>query len=205
MNVTINKLLHADYRARFFFSLHELKRFILHWFFTIIHRLESRMMGVRIGQNVSFNGHITLDRFKYSVICIGDNCVFNSSNAFNSRGVIRCMLQTRTDFAKIIIGNNCGFSGVTIVCGKEVKIGNNVMIGANTKIGDTDDHKDITMTEDKPVTIEDNVFIGMECIIMKGVTIGRNAIIGAGSVVTKDIPANTVCAGVPCKVIRSRA
>lgn len=54
----------------------------------------------------------------------------------------------------------------------------------------------------KPVVIEDNVWIGINVIILKGVTIGRNSFIGAGSVVTKDIPANVVAVGSPCKPVR---
>lgn len=53
-----------------------------------------------------------------------------------------------------------------------------------------------------PITIEDNVWIGGNTTVLPGVTIGRNCVIGAGSVVTKDIPQNTVAAGNPCKVIR---
>lgn len=53
-----------------------------------------------------------------------------------------------------------------------------------------------------PIVIEDNVWIGAGVHIMGGVTIGRNSVIGAGSVVTKDVPGNVIAAGVPCKVIR---
>ena len=53
-----------------------------------------------------------------------------------------------------------------------------------------------------PVVIEDNVFIGARCIILKGVTIGENSVVGAGSVVTKSIPANEIWAGNPAKFIR---
>ena len=54
----------------------------------------------------------------------------------------------------------------------------------------------------RPIVIEDNVWIGAGVHIMGGVTIGRNSVIGAGSVVTKDVPENVIAAGVPCKVIR---
>lgn len=84
---------------------------------------------------------------------------------------------------------------------KEIVIGDHVMVGANTCIGDRDDHPERLGTSPQPVHIGNNVFIGMHCIVMKGVTIGDNSIIGAGSIVTKDIPANCIAAGVPCKVI----
>lgn len=104
--------------------------------------------------------------------------------------------------ASIIIGDNCGFSAVSIIAAKEVVIGNHVMVGANTSIADWDDHTERLGTQPKPIRIGDNVFVGMNSLIMKGVTIGENSIIGAGSIVTKDIPANVVAAGSPCKVIR---
>jgi acetyltransferase-like isoleucine patch superfamily enzyme len=52
-----------------------------------------------------------------------------------------------------------------------------------------------------PVTIEDDVFIGMNCLILKGVTLGRGSVIGAGSVVTKDVPPHTMVAGNPVRFI----
>lgn len=55
----------------------------------------------------------------------------------------------------------------------------------------------------KPITVGNNVFIGVQTIILPGVTIGDNVIIGAGSVVTKDIPSDSVACGVPCKVVKS--
>jgi len=200
--LSIHKLFHADYSARFFTFLHDLKRSVMHYFYTYFFRVIACMMGVKCGKNVSFNGHITIERFKYSKIIIGDGCIFNSHSAFNRRGIRNCILQTRTDYAEISIGKGSGMSGVSIIATNKVCIGDNVFIGANSQIADTDGHNEILHSEDKPIHIEDNVFIGMNCMILKGVTIGKNAIIGAGSVVTKDIPQNAVAAGVPCRVIR---
>lgn len=188
--------------SRIIRTFHDIKRNIIHIICTIWYKLSASIAGVEYGPGVSFNGRMIIDRFKYSTIRIGYNTTFNSCSLFNPRGIKHCILHTATDFAKIEIGNNCGFSGVSIVCWKSVKIGNNVMVGADTCIGDTDDHPERLGTEPAPVEIKDNVFIGMHCLILKGVTIGENSIIGAGSVVTKDIPANCVAAGVPCKVIR---
>ena len=56
----------------------------------------------------------------------------------------------------------------------------------------------------KPIVIEENAWIGMNCIILKGVRIGRNSIIAAGSVVTKDVPDNCIAGGVPCKFIKDK-
>lgn len=200
--MSLKKLFAADYQARIFDVLHSLTRFLLHIVYTIIYRIEAKMIGVSVGKNVSFNGHITIDRFKYSKITIGNNVVFNSHSAFNPRGCKKCILKTSTDSAVIEIGDGTGLSGVSIVSWNSVKIGRNVLIGADTCIGDTDDHPERLGTTTAPIRIGDNVFIGMHCIIMKGVTIGDNAIIGAGSVVTKDIPAGCKAVGVPCRVLQ---
>lgn len=199
----LRKLIVADYSAEIFELYRKMKRGIISSFFSFSMRVKCKFMRVNVGHDVRFNGYINIERFKHSIITIGDNCVFNSKTCFNARGIAHhCIISTATDYAKIEIGNNCGFSGTSIVANNYVKIGNNVTVGADSCIGDRDDHNNLTKTLDKPVEIKDNVFIGMHCLILKGVTIGENSIIGAGSVVTKDIPANCVAAGVPCKVIR---
>ncbi|MCS2572069.1 hypothetical protein NXX61_16750 [Bacteroides ovatus] len=57
--------------------------------------------------------------------------------------------------------------------------------------------------KDAPIIIEDNVWLGMNVTVLKGVCIGENSLIGAGSIVTRDIPANVVAAGIPCRVVKS--
>lgn len=166
-------------------------------------RLKCKMGGVKIGKGLRARGMMNVYRFQCSKIEIGDNCKFNSSCRFNFRGINHpCIIQTGKEDAFIKIGNGCGFSGVSIVADKEVIIGNHVAVGANSLIGDRDDHPERLHTTPKPVHIGNHVFIGMNCMIMKGVTIGDNSIIGAGSIVTKDIPANCIAVGSPCKVIR---
>ena len=87
--------------------------------------------------------------------------------------------------------------------GQSIIIGNNVRCGANSYITDTDGHSDdYRAGKDRPVVIEDNVWLGMNVVVLKGVHIGKNSLIGANSVVTKDIPANVIAVGNPCKVIK---
>lgn len=167
--------------------------------------LKFRCSGIKYGTGIKIRGYMKVYRFQCSNIIIGKNCTFNSSSRFNVRGLNHaCILQTGRPKAIIQIGDKCGFSGVSIVADKKVIIGNHVMIGANTLIGDRDGHPERLGTSPQPIYIGDHVFIGMNCIIMKGVTIGENSIIGAGSIVTKDIPANCIAAGVPCKVIKNK-
>ncbi|WP_407272067.1 sugar O-acetyltransferase [Radiobacillus sp. PE A8.2] len=96
---------------------------------------------------------------------------------------------------------------LTLVDDTDIYIGNNVMIGPNVTIdaGTHPIHPELRrkgVQYNLPVKIDDNVWIGAGSIILPGVTIGENTVIGAGSIVTKDIPANVVAMGSPCKVIR---
>jgi acetyltransferase-like isoleucine patch superfamily enzyme len=89
-------------------------------------------------------------------------------------------------------------------CFEEITIGNDVRCGANTTITDSDWHlNDPRVGSPKPVTIMDNVWLGLNSVVLKGVTIGRNSIIGASSVVVRDVPPDVIAAGNPCQVIRT--
>ncbi len=106
------------------------------------------------------------------------------------------------------IGNNVYINfNLTIVDDYKVTIGNNVMFGPNVTIAVTSHpvHPDLRREGGMfalPVVIEDDVWIGSGAIIVPGVTIGRGSVIGAGSVVTKDISSNVIAAGNPCRVLR---
>ena len=96
---------------------------------------------------------------------------------------------------------------LVIVDDIEVYIGNNVMIAPNVTISVTGHPIHPSQRKDGaqfsiPVTIEDNVWIGSGVIILPGVTIGKNSVVGAGSIVTKSIPENVVAVGNPCRVLR---
>ena len=96
---------------------------------------------------------------------------------------------------------------LTLVDDTYIYIDDNVMIGPNVVIS-TGAHpiepalRKKGLQYNKPVHIEKNVWLGAGVLVMPGVTIGENTIIGAGSVVTKDIPANVVAVGNPCRVLR---
>lgn len=96
---------------------------------------------------------------------------------------------------------------LTLVDDTHIYIGNNVMIGPNVTIAtaghpiDPQRRQQVTQFN-IPVIIGNNVWIGASCVILPGVLIGDNTVIGAGSVVTKNIPSNVVAMGNPCKVSR---
>lgn len=101
------------------------------------------------------------------------------------------------------------FANVNLVIldGAKVRVGDNVFIAPNVGIYTAGHPFDVAQRNEGleyafPVTIGDNVWIGAQVCILPGVTIGENTVIAAGSVVTKDIPANTLAAGNPCRVIR---
>ena len=113
-------------------------------------------------------------------------------------------------FDKVEIGNNSGI-GYNARLGA-VRMGDNVMMGPDVIILSRDHFFDSRllpmrlqgMTEDKPVVISDDVWIGARVIILPGVCIGRGAILGAGAVVSKDIPEYAIVAGNPAQVIKQR-
>lgn len=107
---------------------------------------------------------------------------------------------------RITIGDNTFInSGTSIGSLSSVTIGNNVAIGNYVLIMDADFHNPVDHTlpgAKAPIVIEDDVWIGARVTILKGVTIGKHAVVAAGAVVTKDVPAGALVGGVPAKLIR---
>lgn len=178
-------------------------------FFTYgkINYLKAYWWGVKIGRNVKFDGFCNFERYPGTSIIIGNNCTFRSRKNSNLIGINRpCSIATLTNEykAKIIIGENCGFSGTIIGAFKSITIGNNVKCGANTLITDSDWHLDDPRSgTPQDVLIEENVWLGVNVTVLKGVTIGKNSVIGANSLVNKNIPANVIAAGNPCRIIKN--
>ena len=117
---------------------------------------------------------------------------------------------------RLVFGNNVNIGdNVSIRCANQILIGNNVLMGSKVLIidnshgtysGDNQDCPDIPPNERElssaQIEIGDNVWVGEGAVIQQGVCIGRGSIIAANSVVTKDVPINSMVAGVPAKVIK---
>lgn len=190
MNKLLNKL--------YFFKLE-----ISSVWYSALARFICMLRGIKLGTHCKFYGSSLFFKSPQSKIEIGHKVVFRSSSQSNLIGVNRRCAISAHDSAVVKIGNNCGFSGTVIGAFSFISIGNNVKCGANTLITDSDWHpEDARAGENRPIHIGNNVWIGEGVKILKGVTIGDNALIGSGSVVTKDIPANTIAAGNPCVVKR---
>ena len=164
---------------------------------------------VKVGKHVKFNGRIRV--YGRGRIEIGDRVRINSGRRYNAIGGDTTVILNSSVNGRITIGEGSGLSNCTIVARESVTIGKDVRIGGSTHIYDTDFHaisfEDRILhgdqnTRNKPVAIGDGAFIGCSVLILKGVTIGRHSVIGAGSVVAKDVPAGEIWAGNPARFIR---
>ncbi len=162
-----------------------------------------------MGKNPVLKGKPVILRFKGS-IHIGNNVTLRSDDRGYHASIYaptRLMTDGK-DHTIIEIGDNTRINGASIHATERINIGKNCLIASNVIIIDSDGHgispfeRDLSNPVSSPVIIEDNVWIGMNSIILKGVRIGENSIIGAGSVVTKSIPANCVAAGNPARVVK---
>ena len=139
-------------------------------------------------------------------IVLGDNVVFGGMPAFvfGNRGE-----QT----PQIAIGNGT-FIGhhVSFSCMASIRVGDHVLVAAGVQVSDYDGHPvdaqrrragEPTPPEGvRPVVIEDDAWIGANALILKGVTVGARSVVGAGAVVTRDVPPDTVVAGNPARVVK---
>lgn len=175
---------------------------------------------VKIGKNSRILGPLYLRICKNGSMFVGDNFTFTSGNGINpiSRNIRGIIFIDRN--AKIIIGNDTGISSSCLWAKCNITIGNRVKIGGNCLLLDTDCHNldyrirngneideygnrlDCSSASSIPIHIMDDVLVGANSIILKGVTIGERSIIAAGSVVAKSIPADCIAGGNPCKIIR---
>ena len=195
------------------FSLFFLIRSLKWRFYKYFNRFKLRLLGVKLGRNSLIFNKIYYEVYGTTKVIIGDRFICRSGDNFNPLCSNRRASFYLTNGAKLIIKDGVGMSSPTIWCAKGITIGRNAHIGANCIIIDTDVHSfnylhrnfidEITSDViPQEIVIGDDVWIGTNCIILKGVTIGARSIIGAGSIVTKDIPADCVAAGNPCKFIK---
>ena len=173
-----------------------------------------RKKNIHIGKNFFSDGLFDLRVEDDGELYIGDKVSLINSTYYNGFGVVKKNSIYVKNKAKLSIGDFTGLTGVSIYCAKSIIIGNYVLVGANCFIFDTDFHpidpvqrrdqikSNVAFGESKPVVLKENCFIGANTIISKGVTIGENSVIAAGSRIIKDVPANEVWGGNPSKFIK---
>lgn len=181
------------------------------WNLTVMPAL--RAEGVEMAEKVQIQGRPIVSLVAGSRIRIGARCVLCSDGQINALGINHpVVLRTLRPGAEIVIGEDTGMSGGAICAAGSIRIGAGCLIGANVTLADTDFHalkpenrrynKNPDEIAVAPIVIEDNVFIGAEAFVLKGVTIGKNSVIGAGAVVTRDIPENSIAVGNPAQVVK---
>ena len=140
--------------------------------------------------------------FSSSTFNIGEGATVEIQGNFNLQTGIFISVAKE---AKLTLGSGYTNNDVEINCTKEITIGHNVAISKGVIIRDSDSHVLNNQPENMtaPIQIGNHVWIGLRAIILKGVTIGDGAVVAAGAVVTSDVPANSVVAGVPARVIKN--
>ena len=175
---------------------------------TILGRLWLKSQGVRIGNGGWVHGFPSVRTKGGAQIHIGNNVSLCSMSRFNPLAPRqRLSFVTNTPTARIVVKDGAGISNSVLSCSQAITIGAHTMIGAECLIMDSDFHG-FPLDEDKPpqtspVEIGDYAFVGARCIILKGVKIGQRSVVGAGSVVSDNVPDNCLAAGNPAKVIRT--
>lgn len=188
-----------------------MRSFLLGWLMRFRHAANARKIsGVGVGTVLSCR----IDRRKAgATIRVGDGCSISG------------VLTTEQAHSQICIGSNVFIGGHTIIdCIESIKIEDDALISYSCLITDSDNHSihyrirkndlrdwrqngghDWSTTVSRPVHIGKGAWIGARVIILKGVTIGDYAVVGAGSVVTRDVPANCIAAGNPARVVKELA
>lgn len=164
-----------------------------------------------VGKNFVSYGKIKVIGGGAGRFIIGDNCIFRSGISTNPLKGSARLIFALAPGARIVIGNNVGISNSCLRITTDLMIEDNVNIGGDCGIYDSDmhsvDYRDrISIPDNKiknaPIRIKEGAWIGAHCIILKGVTIGTRAVIGAGSVVTRNVPDNELWAGNPARFIK---
>lgn len=202
---------------RFFFRIIP---YIMLYYWKYWNRLKFSILGVKYGVNMCVTNKLYIKG--KGKLKIGRDFAFSSGACHNpiSRNIYGSIYIGNPQ-SQIIIGDRVGISSACLWAEEEIIIGNDVNIGSDCLIMDNDAHpldyikrrasyktavgeRDyLNSIATLPVLIEDDVWIGARCQILKGVHIGARSIIAAGSIVTKDIPHDVLAGGNPCKVIRS--
>lgn len=146
------------------------------------------------------------------------------------RGLIKAQFTFETPQGEVHIGNNTHIGGAQFICRTRIEVGNDVTMAWGITLYDHDSHntnwefrkhdneqcyqdyittgnniahKDWSQVNSAPIIIEDKVWIGMDVLVLKGVTIGEGSVVAARSVVTKKVPPHSLIAGNPARVVKS--
>ena len=175
-------------------------------------RLEAQIKGVQFEGRVMFAGRPLVSVADQSTFVVGRDVEVASALRATVLGCFQpCVLRTLAPGARLVLGDNAGLSAAVLCAGLSIEIGGGTLIGAGAMIIDNDFHvysgqgwRTEMQAGARPVKVGREVFIGARAIILKGVTIGDRAVVGAGAVVTRDVPSDHVAAGNPASVFPKR-
>ncbi len=192
-----------------------LRHGIMSMYYTAITRLKLRAFGCSVGRGFVIDGKLWVWAQKRGCIDIKENVRINSRFGSNLVGLTNPAVFQCLGNGEILIGRSTGMSSVVLSARERIRIGNHVKLGGNVRIYDHDFHAldplarrdprtDAGQVRSQPVTIGDDVFVGANAIILKGVTIADRAIVRAGSVVACDVPADEIWGGNPAVQLSRR-
>ncbi len=161
--------------------------------------------GVQIGQRGYVHGLPRLRRHKKARIELGNDVTLNSSGRLNPLVTKAVTILALTEQARVHVSDHVGLSGVHIVCRDRIEIGEYTVVGPDTVLYDSSVHEydeelgwsACTRQRVAPIIIGKKCYIGMRCVILRGVSIGDRCVIAAGTVVDKDVPAGHIARGNP--------
>jgi acetyltransferase-like isoleucine patch superfamily enzyme len=181
-------------------------------FWSSIARLTLWAHGARVGRGLRVRGALRLHCHRTGSIRIGDDCRIQSGFAGNAVGGDGRMAIWVGPSGRLTIGRSVGLSSSTIVCMNTVTIEDGALVGGGARIYDTDFHSLDPLERTSagnpgvrtaPVVIGRRAFVGGHTILLKGVHVGADSVVGAGSVIRGNVPAREVWAGNPGRRIRS--
>ncbi|MEN9416483.1 MAG: hypothetical protein RI988_103 [Pseudomonadota bacterium] len=186
-------------------------RRVLSW---AVGRLHLASQQVSCGPGLQLLGVPIASVARGASISIGARAILCSSSRDTALGVSHpVILRAMLPGARLVIGDDCALSGATVCAAQSVTIGARCLFGADSIVTDTDFHPlqpqgrwsaPLEQAATRPVRIGCDVFVGARAIVLKGVTVGDGAVIAAGAVVTRDVPAGAVVAGNPARELRAR-
>lgn len=180
---------------------------------SIFWRWEAKFKGVQFEGKAVFLGRPLISVARGGKIVVGDGVRIASARRANPLGLAQpSVLRALTPRAQLILGPGVGLSGTVLCAGNSIEIGQQTILGAGAMVLDTDIHAPAGdfdwrvefVTNSRPIKIGRGVFIGARAIILKGANIGDRALIGAGAVVTGDVPAGHLAVGNPARILEPK-
>jgi acetyltransferase-like isoleucine patch superfamily enzyme len=171
-------------------------------------KLEATLKGFWFEGDSHFLGRPILSRHPDSSIRIGSGLHCYSAVRANLMACAQpSVLRTIAPGARLTLGRGVGVSAVVIVAARSIEIGSGTQVGSGAVIVDNDFHSrgpgglwgDLEPSAARPIRIGERVFVGARAIILKGVSVGDDAVVGAGAVVTKDVPSWHMAFGNPAQ------